>query len=230
MLWNGLAFSNLINLAELKMEKCPPLPLAHLQGLRSLKFLEICDSSNLLLAVEGGGDVECLLPLEDISIRRCAHFPNITKFSIQYCEMITGFGVAQREQMKATLSSYSARKMQQQTMGEDKIAAEGLLLVPPQLKELEVMCCPELHLLSSSVYDNEAGEGGGLQGLLSLHTLKIRDCPKFLSSCSSSSSVCFPFPASLEKLTLESVKSIETLDSLSNLTSLTNLSIDGCGE
>lgn len=204
--------------------------------LTSLKVLVICDSSNLLLVAEGESHIECLLPLEDVNIRRCGasgkeltwllfHSPKITRLSIEYCEKITGLGVADLEQqMRATAETSLADKMQQETR-EEEMAAEGVLLLPPRLQELEVMCCPELQLLN----DDRAG-GGGLQGLLSLYTLKIRDCPKFLSSYSSPSSGCFLFPASLEKLTLASLEGMETLESLSNLTSLTNLSVYGCGE
>jgi hypothetical protein len=97
---------------------------------------------------------------------------------------------------------------------------EALLLLPPQLQVLYIWGCPELSL--------RAENGGGLQALSSLRSLAIVDCPKFLacylpsSSCSSG----FPFPTSLQSLTL---RGLEKLAPLSNLASLIELWIIKCG-
>lgn len=79
--------------------------------------------------------------------------------------------------------------------------------------------------------DDNTGGGGGLQCLRSLHSLNIQDCPKFLSSYFSlPSSVCFPFPTSLQDLVICGVEGVEPLEHLSNLTCLTNLWTDRCGD
>jgi len=126
-------------------------------------------------------------------------------------------------------------QQQDGTRGEDEIAAEGLLLLPPQLQTLEIRQCPELSLRSIPVHYNRevgrAGGGQGLQGLRSLQSLEIVDCPRFLSAySSSSSSACLPFPASLERLSLNGAVGMATPLPLSNLTSLADLQIWGCGD
>ena len=107
---------------------------------------------------------------------------------------------------------------------------EGLVLLPPQLEVLAISDCPGLRLHPNSLHvtDNMVGEaGGGLQGLHSLREFYMNSCPEFLSLYSSSSSTCFPFPTSLQNLTLGGLET--DLVPLSNLTSLHKLSILGRG-
>ncbi|KAL6838995.1 hypothetical protein ACP4OV_031222 [Aristida adscensionis] len=121
---------------------------------------------------------------------------------------------------------------QRKSVEEEEIGAtalEGLLLLPPQLQKLLIHKCPELSLHPDSLDDELALRGGGLQGLCSLRSLKISDCPKFLSSYLLSSS-CFPFPTSLQQLTLSGLEGMETLEPLTNLASLTKLEISWCGD
>uniref|UniRef100_A0A452XZE1 NB-ARC domain-containing protein n=4 Tax=Aegilops tauschii TaxID=37682 RepID=A0A452XZE1_AEGTS len=93
----------------------------------------------------------------------------------------------------------------------------------------------ELRLLSDSL-GKDSKHGGGLQSLCplqslcSLRSLEIYDCPRFLSSYSSSASSCFPFPTSLQKLLLFGAEGMETLVPLSNLLSLTDLTVHNCGD
>ncbi|XBJ23048.1 hypothetical protein VPH35_001310 [Triticum aestivum] len=112
---------------------------------------------------------------------------------------------------------------------EDAAAGGGLLLLPRQLQELVISGCRELRLLSDSLV-KDSTHGGGLQSLCSLQSLRIYDCPRFLSSYSSSAASCFPFPTSLQQLMLEGVESMETLAPLSNLISLTALFVRNCGD
>ncbi|RCV11226.1 hypothetical protein SETIT_2G169100v2 [Setaria italica] len=133
--------------------------------------------------------------------------PQLSDLSIYRCEKITGFGVV--EQLEE---------------GKEEIATDGLLLLPPQLQRLQIRRCPELSLRPDSPHGGE--KGGGLQGLTSLVSLRVRECPKFLVSPWPSSS-CFPFPTSLQYLNLSRM---ETLAPLSNLASLTELSIARCGD
>ncbi|CAN6236318.1 unnamed protein product [Urochloa humidicola] len=160
-------------------------------------------------------------------------------------EKITWMGVVEKQSTATPALSPSANKVDVAQIeqhhqqdgtrgGEGEVAAEGLLLLPPQLQVLRIRCCRELILCSIPVdYNREAGRiggGQGLHGLTSLRYLAIDGCPKFLSSYSSSSSSPFPFPTSLEQLSLHSVEGMETLSPLSNLTSLTDLFIEGCGD
>jgi len=112
------------------------------------------------------------------------------------------------------------------------LAAEGLLLLPPQLQRLEISRCRELSIVTTPLDGGKDG-GGGLQGLRSLLRLSLLGCPKLLSSYSSTSfSTCFPFPNSLEYLNLRtrSMKGMPMLMPVSNLISLTRLSIFDCGD
>ncbi|XP_037454969.1 disease resistance protein RGA2-like [Triticum dicoccoides] len=248
VLWNGLAFHNLAGLKELEVKKCPPLPLIHLQKLKSLKTLKITGMCNELLVFEGESyNTECPLPVQHIQITECnvigkeltlvlSHFPKLTRLAIFRCEKITELGAAELQTETATPSS-SAHEIEhaqagyhqhQQTRGEEVEEAAagggGLLLLPRQLQELIFFGCRELWLLSDSL------GAGGLQSLCSLRSLDIYHCPRFLSSYSSSASSCFPFPTSLQELLLNGVEGMETLAPLSNLISLTSLSVFNCGD
>lgn len=98
--------------------------------------------------------------------------------------------------------------------------------MPPHLQKLVLYSCKELRL---HLNEKEASETGrGLQGLHSLQHLSIFDCPEFFSTYSSHSSSCFPFPTSLQTLSLHLVD-MEIPVPLSNLIYLTELRINGCG-
>uniref|UniRef100_M0WE43 NBS-LRR resistance-like protein n=1 Tax=Hordeum vulgare subsp. vulgare TaxID=112509 RepID=M0WE43_HORVV len=253
-LWNGLAFHNLAGLKELEVNNCPPLPLIHLQKLKSLKSLTVFDMSNLLLLFECESyNTECPLPVEQIKIWGCgadgkemtqllSHFPKLTELVLTCCEKITELGVVELQTEMTTPSSSGneieiehAQAGHHQTRAEEVEEAvaggEGLLLLPRQLQELSIYHCSELRLLSDSLgKDNGNPRGGGLQSLSSLQSLFIFDCPRFLSSYPSSASSCFPFPTSLRWLSLSRVESMETLTPLSNLSSLTSLTVYNCGD
>nr|UBY07557.1 NBS-LRR disease resistance protein [Dasypyrum villosum] len=255
VLWNGLAFHNLAGLKELRVENCPPLPLIHLEKLKSLKSLEITGMSNSLLLFKGESySTECPLPVEQLEIKHCgadgkeltqvlSYFPKLTQLVVISCEKITELGVAELQTEMTTPSSSGneieiehAQAGHHQTRGEEvEYAAEkggGLLLLPRQLEGLTIDECKELRLLSNpldKVNDNPRG-GGGLQSLCSLQSLGIFSCPRFLSSYSSCASSCSPFPTSLQQLYLFGVEGMETLAPLSNLISLTILSVYDCGD
>lgn len=250
--WNVLAFHNLANLKELKVEKCPPLPLIHLQKLKSLKSLTITGMSNSLLLFGGESyNTEFLLPVEQIEIMECradgkeltqllTHCPKLTELVVRSCEKITEIGVLELQTEMAAASSpvneietEHAQGGHHQTRGEEVEEAvaggEGLLLLPRQLEELTISDCRELRLLSDSIGKDNT-HGRGLQSLCSLRSLEIYDCPRFLSSYSSSTLSCFPFPVSLQDLCLLGVEGMETLAPLSNLISLTSLTVCDCGD
>ncbi|KAM3407210.1 hypothetical protein ACQJBY_000952 [Aegilops geniculata] len=249
VLWNGLAFHNLADLKELRVEKCPPLSLIHLQKLKSLKSLMITGMSNSLLLFEDEGyNTECPLSVEQIEIKHCgadgkeltqvlSYFPKLTKLEVSTCEKITELGVAELQTERTTPSSSCneieiehAQAGHNQIKGEEvEDAQAGLLLLPWQLQELRISGCRELWLLFNSL-GKDSTHGGGLQSLCSLQSLGILDCPMFLSAYSSSASSCFPFPTSLQQLALWGVEGMETLVPLSNLLSLTDLTVHNCGD
>uniref|UniRef100_A0A0E0AE60 AAA+ ATPase domain-containing protein n=1 Tax=Oryza glumipatula TaxID=40148 RepID=A0A0E0AE60_9ORYZ len=251
-----LASSNLTELKDLILTKCPFLPLEHLQMLSCLKKLEINGSSSALLMVEGGSAVRYQFPVKKLVIRKCgasgkeltlllSHFPKLSDLTMYRLEKIAMLGVAEQQitATSASSPSLSGNKLenarfgqeQQQPRGEDEKAAasSGLLLLPTQLQELFISCCSKLILHHDSLGENMEGRlrgiEGGLQGLRSLVSLTIIDCPDFFSSYSSSSS-SFPFPSSLKYLSIDRVSGMETLSLLSNLSSLTNLGIEDCGD
>ncbi|EAY83109.1 hypothetical protein OsI_38326 [Oryza sativa Indica Group] len=156
-----------------------------------------------------------------------SHFPKLSNLLIRRCQNVARLGVAEQRTITTPESSLSpsANKAaktlttipQQQTGEAEEMetatADDGLLLLPPQIKVFKISECRELSL-----------DSGGIQGLLSLQTLGIYDCPKLL--CSSSSSYS-PFPTSLQTLALWNVEGMETLPS--PLPNLTWLWINSCG-
>ncbi|CAD6342828.1 unnamed protein product [Miscanthus lutarioriparius] len=261
-LWNMLAFDNLNEVKDLKMDTCPPLPLHHFQMLSSLKSLRLYGASSIVFPlVEGERHAEYQSPVERIAIdgwdasakeltQLLTYFPKLSELNMQSCKKITGLAVVEKQATETPALVSSDNKVdddveieqQEGTRGEEEIdasSAEGLLLLPSQLQMLSISRCPELSLCSCSgpadyKYNKEAGRtstGRGLQGLRSLRSLRISDCPRFLSSySSSSSSSCFPFPPSLEHLYLKGAVGTATPLPLSNLASLTNLTIWECGD
>lgn len=238
MFWNVLDFNNLTELQLLGIQKCPPISLDHLKMLTCLKILHITDSGSILLPVDCENYVQYNLPVELLIIRSCgtrgrelthvlSHLPKLSNLLIGKCQNVARLGVAEQRTITTPESSLSpsANKAaktlttipQQQTGEAEEMetatADDGLLLLPPQIKVFEITKCRELSL-----------DSGGIQGLLSLQTLRIHDCPKLL--CSSSSSYS-PFPTSLQTLDLRKVEGMETLPS--PLPNLTSLLIASCG-
>ncbi|KAM0851700.1 hypothetical protein ACQ4PT_052252 [Festuca glaucescens] len=240
--WNMLAFSNLADLLELEMRNCPPLPLDHLQKLTPMKRLEIADSNNFLSPTDVESPAIYQLRIDTLEIWDCSasekelskllsYLPYLSKLEIHSYEKLKMVGVVEQQKTAHKMVFGQTRLQQQETRGEEEIATvaaggEALVLLPPQLQELSIHYCPQLTLLSSSLNDDGQG-GGGLQGLRSLRSLLIRDCPKFLSSYSFSR---FPFPTSLQTLSLYHIEGQGALLLLSDLTSLTDLHIYNCGD
>ncbi|KXG27159.1 putative disease resistance protein RGA1 [Sorghum bicolor] len=259
-LWKLLAFDNLTELKELKVQRCPPLPLHHFRKLSSLKTIELSGGSRIVFpSVEGESHTESQSPVECITVRGWGAsgkeltqlltcFPKLSKLKMWSCKKITGLAVVEKQAIETpTPTSPDNRvdgnveiEQQNGTGGEEEIGAssaeEGLLLLPSQLQQLDITYCQELSLCSNSIdHNRESGPtsgGQGLQSLRSLRSLSIGYCPKFLSSYSSpsSSSSCPPFPTSLERLSLFGAGGMATLLPLSNLASLTDLTIWGCGD
>uniref|UniRef100_A0A0D3HUH7 Uncharacterized protein n=1 Tax=Oryza barthii TaxID=65489 RepID=A0A0D3HUH7_9ORYZ len=225
-------------LQEMNITKCPPISLDHLKMLTCLKTLDITYFGSILLPVDSENYVQYNLPVEKLIIRSCgsrgreltqvlSHLPKLSNLLIRKCQNVARLGVAEQRTITTPESSLSpsANKAaktlttipQQQTGEAEEMetaaADDGLLLLPPKIKVLEISECRELSL-----------DSGGIQGLLSLQTLGILDCPKFLCSSSSSS---FPFLTSLQALHLLKVEGMQTLPS--PLPNLTSLYISHCG-
>ncbi|KAK8449726.1 hypothetical protein SEVIR_7G261875v4 [Setaria viridis] len=248
--WRVLAFHNLSKLEELLVMRCPPLSLVHLEKLSSLRSLWIIDMGDAFCSAEGDGHAGYQFPVKDITIGRYGGsgqrltrlfscFPNLLWFRMLKCEKLTGLGVVglhKRTEALPRPPSISVNQEQQGARAEEEIAtSEGVLLLPHLLQRLWISDCQNLVLQGlPGLLDHDEDEGrtggGGLQGLSSLTLLEIERCPRFLSSYSSSSSSCFPFPTSLVYLALVGVEGMETLLPLSNLTSLKGLHISECGD
>ncbi|KAF8655510.1 hypothetical protein HU200_061054 [Digitaria exilis] len=235
--WNVLAFHNLTKLKEFRMSGWQHLPLHHMQMLSSLRKLSMSCSSSTFPFVDGGSYFKYQVPVEELKIDQWSGsgkaltqlltcFPKLSDMRLWHCEKITRLRVMGPQTTAAPgPSSSSANKLEE----------DGMLILPPQLQVLWISGCPELSLFSDphddSKNDGRTG-GGGLQGMRSLRELGISNCPNFLSSYSTLPFYsCFPFPNSLEDLSLYTV-GVEMLVPLplSNLSSLTRLSIYGCGD
>ncbi|KAF8659723.1 hypothetical protein HU200_058182 [Digitaria exilis] len=242
-LWKILAFHILTEVEEFVITKCPPVSLDHMKILVSLKKLSILDCRKVM-AVEGEKNACCLF-LEDLSIYRCgvtgkeltqfiSYFPNISRLDIRDCKMVTGLGTAEKRTTAtvAPLPPASNEKTedgqteQQLQRNERELeiqdTSEGLLLLPPQIKELWISDCPDLRLSSSSLDESTQG----LQGLPPLGLLRVVRCPKFISNRWSSRPYC-PFPTSLQHLLLSTMEGEFTLEPLKNLT---KLYMNDCGD
>ncbi|KAE8766848.1 putative disease resistance protein RGA1 [Hordeum vulgare] len=119
--------------------------------------------------------------------------------TIADCQEIKWLAVAGQSSASSSAAAEQLhhRQIGQQQQQKLKGGVDGVLLLPPQLQELNIRKLPELSLLSNLLEGDK--EGGGLQGLHSLQSLRIRGCPKLLHSYSSS---FFPFPTSLQELSL----------------------------
>ncbi|KAK8449706.1 hypothetical protein SEVIR_7G260050v4 [Setaria viridis] len=241
--WRVLAFHNLSKLEELWVRTCPPLSLVHLEKLSSLKRLVINDMGDAFCSAEGDGHAGYQFPVKGVTIGRyggsgqrltrlLSYFPNLRMFTMFECEKLTGLGVVGLHKRTEALPRPPSISVNQGARAEEEITSEGVLLLPHQLQHLGIWDCQNLVLCPGLLdHDEDEGRTGGLQGLSSLTSLTIGECPRLLSSySSSSSSSCFPFPTSLEYLCLAGEVGMETLLPLSNLTSLTRLDIRECGD
>ncbi|XP_066349524.1 disease resistance protein RGA2-like isoform X2 [Miscanthus floridulus] len=166
-------------------------------------------SSSVFPLVEGVRHAEYHSPAECIDISQwdasakeltqlLTYFPNLSELNMWSCEKITGLAVVEKQATETPALVSSDNKVdddveieqQEGTRGEEEIdasSAEGLLLLPSQLQKLWIYNSPELNLCSCSgpadyKYNKEAGRtstGRGLQGLRSLRSLEIIDCPRF---------------------------------------------------
>ncbi|CAD6343757.1 unnamed protein product [Miscanthus lutarioriparius] len=256
--WDVLAFHNLTGLEDLYLYRCQSLPLHYLQILSSLRTLHMSYLSNVFPLVEADSHVKYQFPVESLAIRGegsasgkeltqlLVYFPNLSDLKLWFCAKVTGLAVNVRGQHATETpgTTTSANKEDQQQDARANVdvivaseeAEHGLLILPPQLQDLEIHGSPKLRLLGSNPHDDSnkdgrTGQGGGLWGLSSLRRLEIEDCPELLSSYSSSSfSSSFPLPNSLEHLNISGAIGTGAELPLSNLTALTSLSIYRCGD
>ncbi|CAD6262208.1 unnamed protein product [Miscanthus lutarioriparius] len=192
-LWNMLAFDNLNEVKELKMDTCPPLPLHHFQMLSSLKSLRLIGASSIVFPlVEGERHAEYQSPVECITISQwdasakeltqlLTYFPNLSELNVWSGKKITWLAAVEKQATETPALVSSDNKVdddveieqQEGTRGEEEIdasSAEGLLLLPSQLQKLLIYNCPELSLCSCSgpadyKYNKEAGRTSTGRGL-----------------------------------------------------------------
>ncbi|XP_021301667.1 uncharacterized protein LOC8084387 [Sorghum bicolor] len=237
----------------MRMRRCQPPPLSCLQILSSLRTLEMSCSSNAFPFVQADSHVKYQFPVEHLCFpewnasgkqltQLLTYFTRLSDIWLGATTKITGLSVTGQQATEITAPLCSANNVD--PTAEDEIVASeeaerGMLLLPPQLQELRIWFCPELSLLRSNPHDDSneedggtGGRGGGLQGLTSLRQLRINNCPKLLSAYSSYSSFSssFPFPNSLEHLSIDGAVGTRASVPLSNLTSLTSLDISSCGD
>ncbi|RLN05365.1 hypothetical protein C2845_PM13G06620 [Panicum miliaceum] len=194
--WKVLDFNNLIELKELDVCSCPPLPLDHFGMLSSLKTLVIRMGGNCWAVGESHARYQ--FPVESFYVyyhggsgkeltRLLSCFPKLSKLRIEYCRKLTGLGVMEQNAAatpttsppsldeKVVLAVAENGQQQQRCHGTEtdevelSTAAEGLAFLPPELHMLRIVNCPGLRLHPNSLHvtDNTAGEaGGGLQDFL----------------------------------------------------------------
>jgi len=191
--------------------------------------------SNVFPLVEADSHVKYQFPVESLAIegvwspsgkeltQLLVYFPKLSDLELWFCAKVTGLAVNVRgqhatETPRTTTSANKEDQQQDARANVDVIVASeeaehGLLILPPQLQDLEIHGSPKLRLLGSNPHDDSnkdgrTGQGGGLRGLSSLRRLEIENCPELLSSYSSSSfSSSFPLPNSLEYLSISGAMS-----------------------
>uniref|UniRef100_A0A0D9XZB9 AAA+ ATPase domain-containing protein n=1 Tax=Leersia perrieri TaxID=77586 RepID=A0A0D9XZB9_9ORYZ len=223
--WDLLEFSNLTELQNLEIENFPHVSLNHLKMLTCLKSLKIKGSSNILLPVGGENNAQYKLPVEDLTISSCgangreliqllSHFPKLSKLKIKGCQNIAQHGVTVQQTTRSNKAAgtLTGRPQQQATGAEEE-----------EIVEAAAGGDEEWLLLHGSDSLDSGGTAAsvGFQGLLSLQSLDIEDCPNLIRSS------CPPFPTSLRSLHLCGVEGMETLPP--SLPNLTELRIDRCG-
>jgi hypothetical protein len=231
-----LAFDNLTKLNEMRLTRCSLPPLHHLQKLSSLKTFTLDSRGSVFPLVGRVGHTEYQFPIECIDIvgwdasakeltRLLTCCSELSELAVISCEKAKELGVVvEMEKQEATATTGPSRKGGKIV---PRRADMTKLLLPSRLRKLLISSCPNLSLTSNNpvgYISSEAGRNGGaqgLQGLSLLQDLSISGCPRFLSS----SSPCFPFPTSLEHLSLHGVDGMETLLPLSKLSSLAHLCI-----
>uniref|UniRef100_A0A0D9XZC2 AAA+ ATPase domain-containing protein n=1 Tax=Leersia perrieri TaxID=77586 RepID=A0A0D9XZC2_9ORYZ len=252
--WNVFNFNNLREVQKLDITGCPPISVVWLKMLTCLETLHIRNLRNVVFPVGGESNMQYELPVKDMYIAQCdasgkeltevlSHFPKLSCLAIIGCQNVTGLGVMEQQtgiiQTLLPLASVNkamgtpTSRQQKQTGVEEELAAaaqgdQGLLLLPAQIQELNISYCGELSFSSNSIDGSGttlAGRGG-IQGLLSLQQLVIRNCPK-LFCLSLSSSSCSPFLTSLQKLSLWDLVGMDTLAPIPNLTELSIYACSG---
>uniref|UniRef100_I1Q7Y6 AAA+ ATPase domain-containing protein n=1 Tax=Oryza glaberrima TaxID=4538 RepID=I1Q7Y6_ORYGL len=223
---NVLAFRNLTQLQELKINSCPPLKERHLKTLTSLKRLTLNGSSIALNPIERS-DMEWQLSVEKLTIwhwngsgkeltQVLFHLPKLSCLHLFGCPKITRLSVAVDRENKGDyrlllFPIHLTNSLQELRIGN----CEKLILVPHRL------------LTGHHNKEEETGGGWGLQTLCSLQRFDMDNCPVLLSAYEAPACL---LPSSLQYLLIIGpMEGVQMLD-LSNLTSLTKLSIQDSGE
>ncbi|CAD6343755.1 unnamed protein product [Miscanthus lutarioriparius] len=138
-------------------------------------------------------DTQSQFPVESLAIRGegsasgkeltqlLVYFPNLSDLKLWFCAKVTGLAVNVRGQHATETpgTTTSANKEDQQQDARANVdvivaseeAEHGLLILPPQLQDLEIHGSPKLRLLGSNPHDDSnkdgrTGQGGGLWGAI----------------------------------------------------------------
>ncbi|GJN09545.1 hypothetical protein PR202_ga27560 [Eleusine coracana subsp. coracana] len=207
----------------------------HLKKLSSLKSLRIWNLNDALCLGRSASGTRFEIPVNFISIDECSingkelsrlliHFPKLSSLHINDCRKITALSVLEPQTTTTSVNKEENAQMlcpQQQldAEGEDEITAEeGMLLLPPQLEELDIESCPELIL-----HHNNKGAtvpAGGLQDHIT-GALTVPMCSFFRSSLTT---IVFHWNDELERFSMEQEEALQLL------TSLKHLKLHGCSK
>uniref|UniRef100_J3NDF9 NB-ARC domain-containing protein n=1 Tax=Oryza brachyantha TaxID=4533 RepID=J3NDF9_ORYBR len=200
--WDLLDLNKLMELPRLEIKNCPPISVDHIKMLTCLEILSIEGPSNTLLALGSEKDARYKLSVKKLTIdsrgasgseltQWLSHFPKLSYLKISNCPNVTELAVEEQKTMAAankTVGTVIAGHQQETEACEEEVTAaagdQGLLLLPPQIQQLTIRGCRELSFRSNSTAP--LVDRGGLQGLASLQSLTIFECPMLLR--------VFPFP------------------------------------
>ncbi|CAD6262205.1 unnamed protein product [Miscanthus lutarioriparius] len=187
-LWNMLAFDNLNEVKDLKMDTCPPLPLHHIQMLSSLKSLRLYGASSIVFPlVEGERHAEYQSPVEHIAIdgwdasakeltQLLTYFPKLSELNMQ--SYVVHIPLPRAEPLLMLRpADYSTTKKQDELVQEEGSKARWARATPCPLSNLA-------SLTNLTIWECGDLRVEGLRHLLAqdrLTKLEVSETPNFFA-------------------------------------------------